>query len=373
MNIGEEAIVRLDKQVSETKYHVTNIKTNAIGTLIVKGRLKISKENTVNAWILQYDKALNRYIYGNSYFGKYSISTNIGNRYKDIIKRLYSSPDSIKDVDVSILKGMVNRCLKKDQWDWFTTYEYIGYPDSKVMHQFVNFCVIVRDAVRLQDFSRLSELKEKYGYILNNMLFHLGEKLEETVDDINKPIATIDSDIWEKLSFDSRKNIKMLEGLKNRTSQFILMHYFVTLEKEFFRHTISPFIKCNQILKNSQCSIHKYSHTHDILVGRSLTSLGAIPYFGRYVNDKEACDNSEAISVFSSYLGSDAIPFKAICESIENTMVCGMSLITIRNGLAHGDNSIIDRLDDGAYEELRTFLLCSPSSIIERIVKISHL
>ena len=165
----------------------------------------------------------------------------------------------------------------------------------------------------------------------------------------------------------------MLEALEIKTSQFILMHYFVTLEQEFFRQIVSPFIESNKHLRNSICNHKKYSPVHNLLIGRSHPSLGAIPFLGKFVDNEDACNYSEAISCFTDYLDTDILSFKAICEQIENTKICGMPLTNIRNGLAHGDNLIIKQIDDSAYYQLREFLICSPSSIIERIVEISHI
>ena len=205
MKIGEEVIVKLLEKITETKYNVLDVKTNAQGKLVTKGNLKVSKDGYVHAWVISYDKFSDQYVYGNAYFGKYSISANIRDRYKNILQRLYSSPETIIDDDISFLKGMVNRCLKKDQWDWFTTYEYIGYPDSKTMHHFITDCINVRNSVRMNEMDILLDYREKYGFLFNNMLFHLGEISENSIDDFNKPIANIDYSIWEKLSFDSKK------------------------------------------------------------------------------------------------------------------------------------------------------------------------
>ena len=72
MNVGDEATVSLMKKIKDNVYIVTNIQTGEEGLLSVKGRLKVSKDNTVNAWVIRYDKTKEKYVYGNAYFGKFS-------------------------------------------------------------------------------------------------------------------------------------------------------------------------------------------------------------------------------------------------------------------------------------------------------------
>ena len=49
---------------------------------------------------------------------------------------------------ISELKGMFNRSLRKDQWDWFTVYEQLGHPPRKEMLYFVSKLVELRKNLR---------------------------------------------------------------------------------------------------------------------------------------------------------------------------------------------------------------------------------
>ena len=372
MEIGDSAVLKLGQQIDDTTFHVLNIKSNEEGILKVKGRLKKYQEGCVKGWVIQYDKNKKQYIYGNSYFGKFSISSGISEKYTSIIKRIISEPESISDSDISVMKGMVNRCLKRDQWDWYTTYEYLGYPASKVLHQFVADSIIVRDDLRNGLRDSLLEYRTKYGFLFNNMLFHLGYVFDDVDYDI--PVKGLNSLLWDKLSDESRKNLTMLERVDMKSSIYVLMHYFVTLEQEFFRHIIAPFVSINRAdLNDSICAVQRYSQTHDILIGKAHNSLGAIPFLGRFAGTPQACSSSVAISAFTDYLGDDLNAFKDICKLIDRTKISGLSIITIRNGLAHGNSDVISQIDNRAYICLRSFLLEAPDSMIERIIAISKL
>ncbi len=46
------------------------------------------------------------------------------------------------DLDaISELKGMFNRSLRKDQWNWFTVYDRLGCPPRSEMNSIVSLLV----------------------------------------------------------------------------------------------------------------------------------------------------------------------------------------------------------------------------------------
>ena len=49
---------------------------------------------------------------------------------------------------LSVVKGMFNRVLKKDQWDWHTVYLQFGRPRKKACHEIVSNLKKLRDACR---------------------------------------------------------------------------------------------------------------------------------------------------------------------------------------------------------------------------------
>jgi hypothetical protein len=74
------------------------------------------------------------------------------------------------------------------------------------------------------------------------------------IKDIDIPVPAFDQGLWGRMSFESKKNIKMVEKIHRNSSLYTLMHYFVTLEQEFRGHFIQPFHDlCINALSKMQC------------------------------------------------------------------------------------------------------------------------
>ena len=71
------------------------------------------------------------------------------------LETLYSEelPDS--DVNIlevmSIVKGLFNRIVREDQWDWFTVSSQLGYPSRRISSVIANEIALFRKAIKLQD------------------------------------------------------------------------------------------------------------------------------------------------------------------------------------------------------------------------------
>ena len=144
MSPGQQVKLKIVDRLSEKKALVEEVSRGHTGLLIIKGELRINKSGIINAWVLEEPKGSSSadYLFGNSYFGKFSISQSISDNYCRIIKSLYRG-EKVTDGDISILKGMFNRCIKKDQWDWFTTYKYLGYPNDQTLRHYEKNCYFV--------------------------------------------------------------------------------------------------------------------------------------------------------------------------------------------------------------------------------------
>jgi len=369
MKPGDELRVKIIDHISDTKARVTDINNENPGVLMIKGNLKVLKDGTVNAWVLQHNKKTGEYQYGNAYFGKFSISQAISERYKGILKNLYDNPEKITPDDISNLKGMCNRCLKKDQWDWFTTYKYLGYPVHPLMREFVKDSVSLREQIKDGNYENLSIFRGKYHNLLSSMMFHLSENTEVDEQDIDIPIPDFDITLWKKMLIESRKNIKMAERFYSKSSLYILMHYFVTLEQEFRNHFIQPFVdSLKKEPSEIQCYQNTYKRTHDILLGKVDFTLGTIYFLGNFVNSEQAHANSMAIQMFFEFLGNKKDEFVAICSLISTEHINGIALPKIRNGLAHGDATIISNIDKTTFRYLRSYLLYPPKQVLKRIL-----
>lgn len=190
MKIGSTIFVQVLDQRSETKFNVINIENSASGILSVLGKLKFQKENVVKAWVLDIDKKNKTFYCGNSYFGKFSISENITKRYIEALECLFNDQNNIKDTDISTLKGMVNRCLKYDQWDWYTTYQYLGYPEKFYLRQFVSDSINLRNQIRLNDlnYEKIHNILSQKDKLTLGSIYYLGNIIDNK-EAINSSLA----------------------------------------------------------------------------------------------------------------------------------------------------------------------------------------
>ena len=77
--------------------------------------MRTKADGTINALVIQHNIKTGKKILGNAYFGKFSISKNIANKYLKIIDAIYDTPLEVTDEDISVIKGMVNSCIWHDQ------------------------------------------------------------------------------------------------------------------------------------------------------------------------------------------------------------------------------------------------------------------
>lgn len=63
--------------------------------------------------------------------------------------------------DVSNFKGMVNRCVRQDQWDWFTVYTRFGEPKTGKLRFIPNLLTDLRKSILSVDEMLLNESRSK--------------------------------------------------------------------------------------------------------------------------------------------------------------------------------------------------------------------
>lgn len=99
-------------------------------------------------------------------FGMSPISDRMRPRY---VKALRKSIDVLSSVDlpdpedscyVSDLKGMYTRCVRKDQWDWFTVWSLLGQPPLPVCKILSNVLGELGKAIRSSDALVVQEVRE---------------------------------------------------------------------------------------------------------------------------------------------------------------------------------------------------------------------
>lgn len=87
--------------------------------------------------------------------------------------------------DISWVKGIFNRIIKQDQWDWFTVYMYLDYPTYSNIKGIVSNLSALRSAIKKSDDRigkiSLQQLKNKnfIEYCDNYLTFNINEETNE--------------------------------------------------------------------------------------------------------------------------------------------------------------------------------------------------
>ena len=120
-------------------------------------------------------------------FGMAPISTRMRVRYDEAAKTLGDLLDGKIDASkvepnhISEFKGMLNRCIRQDQWDWFTVHSELGRPPIRFLHSVAKEMVSLRKSIVHHDSDSSAEIINRLAKtgVLKSMLFSYGTKYEQ--------------------------------------------------------------------------------------------------------------------------------------------------------------------------------------------------
>ena len=98
-------------------------------------------------------------------FGMADLSANMSKRFDnavDIVSLFLNnkiSPHEVELEAISELKGMFNRSRRKDQWNWFTVYDRLGYPPKNEMKYIASQLDQLRKSLKEHDFERALSIR----------------------------------------------------------------------------------------------------------------------------------------------------------------------------------------------------------------------
>ena len=99
-------------------------------------------------------------------FGMAPISKVMLRRYNFAVSRfshyLNTDNEQVSLEAISELKGMFNRSLKKDQWDWHSVYEKLNTPSIGEMLYFVQKLTLLRKLLKDDNISDANKLKQEF-------------------------------------------------------------------------------------------------------------------------------------------------------------------------------------------------------------------
>lgn len=180
---------------------------------------------------------------------------------------------------ISSVKGLFNRIVKENQWDWFTVNMYFDYPQTIDVKIIVSALVSLRNAILHKNneegkkaieklvnnnfmlycsnfiaFDINKDTSEEYLYILSRKEEKEILKIGMTTRNIQKRVNEINSATGVLFPYSARKVYKVKNSrLVEKNIHMLLSQYRIRSDREFFRITFSE-----------ACSIiEKYLETND--------------------------------------------------------------------------------------------------------------
>lgn len=80
--------------------------------------------------------------------------------------------------EISHFKGMINRCVRQDQWDWFTVYALFKQPSPSALRRLNKPLTDVRKGYKERNQKKIERAKQELidQGVVNLCLYYLGEK-----------------------------------------------------------------------------------------------------------------------------------------------------------------------------------------------------
>lgn len=109
-------------------------------------------------WIYSFSRTDKLILLSDSNFGRMPFSDRMRPRYirglkSAIIVVSRRECESISADDLSEVKGMFNRCIRKDQWDWLTMYDAFGRPKISIQQRAADWFGGLASALRHREIT----------------------------------------------------------------------------------------------------------------------------------------------------------------------------------------------------------------------------
>lgn len=182
--------------------------------------------------------------------------------------------------ELSRTKGLFNRIVKQDQWDWFTVYMYFDYPAFHTTKSIVSALTTLRTAIIKKDnnlgrnslaqlqknhfviycnnylnFNINYETPSEYLYILSRREEKDILKIGMTTRNVQKRVNEINSATGVIYPFSPRKVFKVKNSkLVEKNVHSMLSEYRIRIDREFFKisyskacHIIDEYLTLNDL------------------------------------------------------------------------------------------------------------------------------
>lgn len=163
--------------------------------------------------------------------------------------------------DISWVKGIFNRVVRQDQWDWFTVNMYLDYPLYSDIKEIVSELATLRSAIKKKDDTlgkrSLKQLEKKHfiEYCDNYLKFDIANetdvdylyilsrreekdvlKIGMTTRNVQKRVNEINAATGVLYPYSARKVFKVKNCKKvEKEIHKLLSRYRIRLDREFFK------------------------------------------------------------------------------------------------------------------------------------------
>ena len=343
MRIGDRVNTRLVTQINDTRWKVESPSfPKDITAILVSRSSKLYNQNDLESfWI--FDIQNNQILMSDTQFGRLPISDRMRPRYIHSLQSIISYLDSpqhtdlIQPDDLSEVKGMLNRCVRKDQWDWFTVYDAFDYPPIGVLAKTAKIFGELAKAYKKNDKAGIEHaigniLELNIKTILNNGLTKILEitpRLNSAKTFSATPIFTFADD---STFIDKNANpyiISQVARVKleraNKSHEYTLQILVKTLQQNGFQVEYSRFIDAFCRLKTGPAIFEVKSITQSNERSQSRHALSQL-YEYRYLH---------SVPDSSLWLVLSETPFSMwIVDYLENDR--GVGVLWIENDTLQG-------------------------------------
>jgi len=172
--IGTEMTVTVQEKVGSfrglNKYKCTpaeSLPSKWYTVITIPEERTISKEESIEGWIFDIDKNNKEIRYTTDSFGRADLHTlrdahiNAADYVAYLVLTNVSDSSEVELDQVSHAKGLLSRCIRKDQWDWYTVYRLLGKPPSRKLHQGQQALSQLRNEAKKGNDGRVKQCVEK--------------------------------------------------------------------------------------------------------------------------------------------------------------------------------------------------------------------
>ena len=187
--------------------------------------------------------------------------------------------------EISIVKGLFNRIIRQDQWDWFTAYMYFDYPSYQDCSNIVRLLSNLRTSIkrenleeaekvslhiqktnfplysiRFLEFNINSDDTDEYIYILSRREEKDLLKIGMTTRNVLKRCQEINSATGVVFPYAPRKVFRVKNGKDaERIVHQALEEYRIRADREFFRCNYSEACEIiEDCLQKNELFYYKY-------------------------------------------------------------------------------------------------------------------